>query len=125
MFKSNDESDYKNFNSDDTIIGHSIKIEGDLISDGSIIVEGEVAGSVKTAATLRVGDKAKITASVSAKDGYVAGQVVGNMDIADKLELSSSATVNGDISAKILLVESGAIINGKVTMSGVREIVNE
>ena len=34
--------------SEDTIIGKTIKIEGDLISDGDIVVEGEVSGSVKT-----------------------------------------------------------------------------
>ena len=110
--------------SDDTVIGQSIKIEGDLASEGSIIVEGEVSGSVKTAATLRVGDKAKITAEVSAKDAFVAGQVNGNMQVAEKLELSSTATVNGDVSAKILIVESGAVLNGKCTMTRTSAVAN-
>ena len=45
MFRSNDEEAQDNLSGvDETVIGHSIKIEGDLVSNGSIAVEGEVIG---------------------------------------------------------------------------------
>lgn len=117
MFKSNGE-DYKTMaGTDDTVIGGSIKIEGDLKSNGSIVVEGEVVGSLKTAASLRVGDRAKIVATVEAKEALISGKVQGNVVVQDKLELMSTAEINGDIQATTLIIAAGAVFNGKCTMT--------
>jgi cytoskeletal protein CcmA (bactofilin family) len=115
MFKSNDE-EYKGV--EDTVIGNSIKIEGDLVSNGSIVIEGEVMGSVKTASSLRIGDRAKVVANVEANDALISGKVDGNVIVQDKLELLESAEVNGDIQAKTVIIAAGAVFNGKCTMSG-------
>ena len=118
MFKTNDEEGREFNEADDTVIGHSIKIEGDLVSNGSIIVEGEVNGSVATEQTLRVGEKAKVKAEVKAREAFVSGKVDGNIDVSDKLELSETAEVNGDIQASTLTIAAGADFNGKCTMTG-------
>lgn len=106
-----------NSGADDTVIGHSIKIEGDLVSAGSIVVEGEVTGSVKTDQTLRIGEKAKVTAEVRAKEAFVSGKVNGNIIVEGKLELNESAEVNGDIQAKTVSIAAGAVFNGKCSMT--------
>jgi len=117
MFKANDEDDYKNGAAEDTIIGSAIKVEGDLVSSGNIIVEGEVSGSVKTDKDLRIGEKSKITAEVSAREAFIAGKVRGNITIQNKLELASTAEINGDIVAATLIIAAGAVFNGKCTMA--------
>jgi cytoskeletal protein CcmA (bactofilin family) len=119
MFKTNGEEGHNEAGDgqDDTIIGSSIKIQGDLVSDGSITVEGEVNGNVKTQQNLRVGEKAKIVADVNASDAQIAGTVQGNVDIKGGLHLLPSARVDGDISASNLVVESGAVFNGKCSMT--------
>ncbi|MFH0780320.1 MAG: polymer-forming cytoskeletal protein [Parcubacteria group bacterium] len=120
MFKSNAE-ERENANgfagADDTVIGNSIKIEGDMVSNGSIVVEGEVIGSLKTEKNLTVGEKAKIVADVSAKEAFISGKVQGNIKVQDKLELAASAEVNGDISASVLKIDAGAVFNGKCSMT--------
>src|SRR3989338_10210694 len=118
MFRSNDEEAKNNsMENDDTVIGRSIKIEGDLVSNGSIVVEGEVIGSLKTEQTLRIGEKAKVIAGVKAKEAFVSGRVDGNISVQGKLELAETAEVNGDIEAQTLSIAAGAIFNGKCSMT--------
>jgi len=125
MFKTNDEEGREFNDADDTVIGHSIKIEGDLVSNGSIIVEGEVTGSVATEQVLRVGEKAKVKAEVKAREAFVSGKVDGNVNVSDKLELSETAEVNGDIQARVLTIAAGAVFNGKCTMTGTTSVQEE
>ncbi|PIR66799.1 MAG: cell shape determination protein CcmA [Parcubacteria group bacterium CG10_big_fil_rev_8_21_14_0_10_36_14] len=100
----------------DTIIAQGVKVEGDFNSKGNVVIEGVVLGSVKTNNNLQVGEKAKITASVSAHDAYVAGIIEGNVKIKEKLELSPTSRIYGDIEAKTLVITAGALFNGKCSM---------
>lgn len=100
----------------DTIIAQGVKVEGDFNSKGNIVIEGVVVGSVKTNNDLHVGEKAKISASVSAKNALICGEVQGNIKAREKLELSPTSKVYGDIEAKILIINAGAIMNGKCAM---------
>lgn len=97
----------------ETIVGPSVKVEGDFASKGNISVDGRVNGSLKTEKNLRVGEKAKITANISAANAFIAGEVKGNIKVQDKLELSNTSKVFGDIEAKVLVVNAGAVINGR------------
>lgn len=101
----------------DTIIAQGVKVEGDFKSKGNIIIEGMVSGSVKTDNDLQVGEKAKIAAAVAAKNVYVAGEVQGNVKVKEKMELSPTSKVYGDIEAKTLIINAGAIFNGKCSMA--------
>lgn len=102
--------------SGDTVIAAGVKVEGDFTSEGNIVIEGEVVGSLKTAQDLQVGEHARIAAEVAASNARVAGEVRGNMTIREKLELSATARVQGDVQVKVLTVEAGAQLNGRVLM---------
>ncbi|MFH0988016.1 MAG: polymer-forming cytoskeletal protein [Parcubacteria group bacterium] len=117
MFKPNGKDEMEDFNgAEDTVIGSSIKIEGDLVSNGSIVVEGEVKGSLKTEKSLRIGERAKVVADVSAQEAVISGKVNGNIAVTDKLELAATAEVNGDIKAGTLTIAAGAVFNGNCAM---------
>ncbi len=101
----------------ETIIGPSIKVKGNFHGQGNIIIEGIVEGSVKTSNSLLIGNKAKITANIEAKEAKIGGEVNGNVKIQGYLEISSGAKILGDIEASALSIEKGAVLNGKCTMS--------
>jgi len=101
----------------DTIIARGVQVEGEFKSKGNVVIEGVVLGSVKTNNNLSVGEHAKIAASVSASNAYIAGEIQGNVKIKEKLELSPTSHIYGDIEAKVLIVNAGAILNGKCTMA--------
>lgn len=106
---------FKDKNSDEveTVIGPSVQVEGNFVANGDIIIEGTVSGSIKTARNLRIGENARIFASVSAANAIIAGEVQGNIKIQETLELTESAKLFGDIRTKVINVATGASMHGK------------
>ena len=105
----------------DTVVGPSVVVEGDFVSEGNILVKGTVSGNVKTGRLLTVEEGAKILANVKAGEAIVSGEVQGNVKVDGKLELTSSARLMGDISCDVLVIEAGALLQGKVTMNGLED----
>lgn len=100
----------------DTVVGATVKIQGDLNSDGNISIQGQVKGTVNTKQGVYVSDGAIITANVTAGTAVVAGQVQGNIQVSGQLVLQSTARITGDISCSVLRVEDGALFTGKCSM---------
>ena len=101
----------------ETIIGSGVKLEGTFVASGNVIVRGEVQGSLETKGDLRVEQGALVVAEVKAGNAYIAGVVKGNISVNEKLSLDKQAKIEGDVRCKSLLVEEGAEINGRCTMS--------
>lgn len=116
MFKEKAKIAMPNQNAGETIIAQGVRVEGDFRSQGDVIIDGEVAGSVETQSALTVGETAKIHADVKAKSAVVAGEVVGNIFAAEMLELLATSHVKGDVVTSRISVAAGARINGKVSM---------
>lgn len=102
----------------ETIVGPSVKVEGDFVSQGNIVIEGQVSGSIKTEKNLRVEQGAKIAANVTADSALIAGEVKGNIKALNTLELTPSARVDGDVDVKTLIIAAGAALNGRCVMGG-------
>lgn len=101
----------------ETVVGPSVKIQGDLNSDGNIKIEGYVTGKVKTSQSVFVMNGSHITADILAGNSVIAGEVQGNIKVNGHLILQSTAKISGDISCQTLRVEDGAQFTGKCTMS--------
>ena len=100
----------------ETVVGPSVKIQGDLNSEGNIKIEGQVSGKVKTTQSVFVIPGAKIAADVLAGNAVVGGEILGNLKIGGHLILQSTAKIAGDITCAILRVEDGAQFTGKCSM---------
>jgi cytoskeletal protein CcmA (bactofilin family) len=100
----------------ETIVGHSVKIEGDLVSEGDIKVDGIVSGKVRTTQNLFVGPTAKIEADVDAGSATVAGVVEGNIKVNSLIVILQTGHVVGDIDCAQLAVEEGAYFSGHCKM---------
>ena len=100
----------------ETIVGPSVKIQGDLNSEGNIKIEGQVNGKVKTSQSVFIVPGAKITADVLAGNAVIGGEVLGNIKISGHLVLQGTAKIQGDIACSVLRVEDGAQFSGKCVM---------
>jgi len=115
MFAKNENpSDFKEV---ETTIGPSVKVEGDFVGQGNLIIEGVVKGSVKTDGNLRVGDQSKIEASISAANALISGEIKGDVVIKGDLELTAGSKIWGDVEAGSICIARGAFFNGKCTMN--------
>lgn len=108
----------ENVGAGETVVGKSVKLEGDFSSDENVCIDGEVSGTLKTSKNLEIGEGASVEADVFAANATIAGRVSGNLDVKDKLELLESAKVTGDIKTGILSVAAGATFTGQCAMSG-------
>ena len=120
MFK----SDHETYKEAETVIGPSVKVEGNFASDGDVVVEGQLTGTLKTSKNVRIGAAARIKADVEAANILQAGEIRGNVKVSEKLQLKSTAKIFGNVETNILSVEEGGILNGKCQM-GKREGVGE
>jgi cytoskeletal protein CcmA (bactofilin family) len=115
--KKNMDQSTENFNSPaETVVGPSVKIQGNLNSEGNIRIDGLVSGKVKTSQNVIIGDAAKIAGDIVAGSAVIAGEIQGNVKIANHLILQSTAFINGDLTCQVLRVEDGAQFTGKCTM---------
>jgi cytoskeletal protein CcmA (bactofilin family) len=103
-----------------TVIARGVRVEGDFTSQGDVVIEGEVNGRIETGGLLSVGPEAKLKAEVVAGDAIVAGVVEGTLAVKNRLELKASARVQGDTSCQTVVVEAGALLNGKISMGAVK-----
>lgn len=102
----------------ETVVGPSVKIQGDLNSEGNIKIEGQVNGKINTSQSVYAGQASKITADILAGNAIIAGEVMGNIKVSGNLVLQSTAKIKGDVTCAILRVEDGAIFSGKCSMNG-------
>lgn len=103
----------------ETVVGPSVHVEGDFSSEGNMLVKGIVSGNVRTSKLFTSEHGSKVLASVKAGNAIISGAVKGNVKVEDRLEITSTAQIAGDIECKVLVVEAGALLRGKVTMAGV------
>lgn len=101
----------------ETVIGPSVRVKGDFHGQGNLIVEGFVEGNLKTGSSLYVGDKARVTADIEAREARIGGEIKGNIKVKGYLEVAASAKISGDIETGSLSVARGAVLNGKCTMA--------
>lgn len=100
----------------ETVIGPSVRVEGNFIGEGNVVIEGTVQGTLKTQHNLRIGKDAKVKADVEAANISLSGEVRGNVKVTERTELTATARVFGNLETKVLSVEPGAIIHGKLSM---------
>lgn len=104
------------FKDAETIIGGSIKVKGNFHGQGNIVIEGHLEGSLKTNASLFIGEKAKIVADIEAQDAIINGEVYGQIKVKKYLSLGATAKIFGDVEYSEISVEHGATINGQLTL---------
>ncbi len=100
----------------ETIVGATVKIEGDLASEGDIRVDGLVTGKIKTSKNLFVGPMAKIEADVEAGNAYLSGIVKGDVKVRENLVVEETGQIHGNIACARLAIAEGAHFSGSCTM---------
>ena len=104
-------------------VGRNTTIKGNLECSENFLVEGSVEGNLNSHGTIVLGKDSLVRGEVRAREVAVSGIVVGTVRCSDRLEIFGSAKIIGTIQAPVLIMEPGALINGRVLMSRKREEV--
>ncbi len=99
------------------LIGAGTTVEGKIRTQGSLRIDGKVTGEVHAAENLAVGVTGEVEATIAGRNVTIGGKVKGNITSVEKLVLEGKAVVRGDVKAAKLVIDEGAVFDGKVTMT--------
>ena len=100
----------------DTILGVGCRVNGDLTIRGSILVQGEVQGSVQATGNVEIEHGARIRGNVRGERAHVSGRIEGDVKVRDALELRQGAHLRGDVYARSFRIQDGAVFQGNCHM---------
>ncbi len=108
-------------NSEDirTLIGEGCVFEGNLTVSSSARIDGIVKGNVKGQGTLVIGESGNIEGDIESTELIIYGKVKGNVRT-PRLHIKQGAVLDGDIYVDALIIEEGAVYNGRCQM-GLKE----
>ena len=99
------------------MIGSTVKILGEIISEENLVIEGEIEGTVTVNDyELTIGPSGRIHANINAKVVKIDGLVDGDIQGTEKVVISKSGNVRGNIQAPRVILEDGGQFKGSIDM---------
>ncbi|MFH1837768.1 MAG: polymer-forming cytoskeletal protein [Candidatus Omnitrophota bacterium] len=104
----------------DKMLDVSASMQGTLRFEDpvNLRINGKFEGTLDTKGVLMIGHKADIAANIVGEEILISGRVLGNIKAGKSLRLESSASLKGDVETPILSIGEGAVINGRIKMTG-------
>ena len=107
-------------NAIDTLIGNQCRIQGDIISQQSVKIDGQIHGNVQAGGMVIIGEGGAVNGDIRCGDLMVFGKIEGLVEVT-KLHLKATAHVHGNIRTHTQLVEEGAVYAGDIRMDSAAE----
>lgn len=98
-------------NASRSVLGADLRITGEISTTGSVEVLGEIDGNL-TANGLIIGAEGRMRGSVQAHTVEVKGKLDGKV-ACESFTLRSSAEVKADVTTSAIVIESGAVMDGR------------
>jgi cytoskeletal protein CcmA (bactofilin family) len=92
------------------------EINGDLVSDSNVLIEGEMNGNISCSGKVVIGSTGKIKGNLVCVHAEIQGAVDGEVTVEGLLTLTSTARIKGDIQTTKLVIQEGAIFEGSCVM---------
>jgi cytoskeletal protein CcmA (bactofilin family) len=99
------------------LIGAGTTVEGKIRSQGSVRVDGKLVGDVTATENIAIGTNGEVEGNISAKNVTVGGKVRGVVSAAEKIVFEGRSVVRGDVRASKLVIDEGALFDGRVSMT--------
>jgi cytoskeletal protein CcmA (bactofilin family) len=99
-----------------TVIGQAAKLEGTVVSAGSLRIDGQVKGQINADGDCQLTPQSQVEADIRAQNVSVSGRFRGNILVKGRAEITRGGRVDGNITCKSLVVEEGAIFQGQSVM---------
>ncbi len=98
------------------MLGPKMTLEGTLVFEGMMIINGHVKGTIESKeGTIVIGEQAVIHADIYVSNAKVSGEIRGTINASERIELHPPARVYGDLTAPVVLIDAGVTFDGKCT----------
>ena len=103
----------KNTDKDIQMLGPRSVVEGNLVFEGTLFLNGHVKGAIESrAGTIVVGEDALIHADIVVRKATIKGEIKGSVRASERIELYPPARVYGDINSPVVQIDAGVIFEG-------------
>jgi cytoskeletal protein CcmA (bactofilin family) len=99
-----------------TVIGQGARLEGTVVSAGSLRVDGQVRGKIQADGDVMLSAPSQVEADIHAENVSIAGKFKGNIVVKNGAELARGGRVDGNITSKTLVVQEGGVFCGQSIM---------
>jgi cytoskeletal protein CcmA (bactofilin family) len=99
-----------------TIVGAGARLEGNVVSAGSLRIDGQVKGQINADGDVVLSPQSQVEADIRAQNVSVAGRFKGNVIVKGKAHLARGGRIDGNITSKTLVVEEGGLFHGQSIM---------
>jgi len=103
-------------NDEVTIVGATAKLDGNVVSAGSLRIDGQVKGQINADGDVTLSPQSQVEADIRAQNVSVAGRFKGNILVKGKAHLARGGRIDGNITSKTLVVEEGGTFHGQSIM---------
>jgi cytoskeletal protein CcmA (bactofilin family) len=100
----------------ETTLGEGVVFRGELSFERLLRIDGVFEGELISQGKVIVGPKGKVKANLNLREAIIEGKVEGNITVSERLELRGAAVVHGDIEAKLLSVDEGVTLLGRLNV---------
>ena len=101
----------------ESVLGPSLTMKGEITFEGGLRVEGEVTGSITGQGRLTVARGGRVMGDIISAVVVIEGKVYGNVTAADRMEIAEAAESVGDIKATRVVISEGAKILGRLDIN--------
>jgi cytoskeletal protein CcmA (bactofilin family) len=103
------------------LVGIGSTVEGKIKSKGSVRIDGRLVGEVVANENLFIGETGEVDGTLSARNVTIGGKVKGAITAGEKLVFEAKSQVRGEIKAAKLVIDEGAVFDGKCTMADAKQ----
>ena len=97
-------------------LGAGTNYHGKLHFQGAVRVDGHFQGEVMSDGTLVVGQEAVVEGQIKVGQLILSGNIRGEVEADIKVVLHKTANLQGNLSTPVLVVEEGAVLEGRLDM---------
>lgn len=101
-----------------THLGAGSAISGQIRCAESLRIDGQVKGEIFCDQLLTVGEGASVQAAIEGNAVVIAGEVQGDITARSKITLERTARVTGDLCTPGIVIQEGAILEGRIMIGG-------
>jgi cytoskeletal protein CcmA (bactofilin family) len=110
---------FKKGKAEDEIVSHlgqGTELTGELSFKNGLRVNGVVKGKIRSEAILEIGPTGKVDAEIQVRKILIRGEFKGSIHASDRVEILKDGKVFGDIYSPCLIIEAGALFEGRCNM---------
>ncbi|MDX1707787.1 MAG: polymer-forming cytoskeletal protein [Desulfobacterales bacterium] len=112
----------KKMDKDIQMLGPQAVLEGNLVFEGTLFMNGHVKGAIESrSGSVVIGEDAVIHADILVRTATVNGEVNGTVRATERIELNPPARMYGDLAAPVVVIHEGVIFEGNCTIKPIED----